>query len=427
MDRQVWRSALEAGKYELLCCDGRENGGINGHLEAMQVDSAHLRARDRLQELKTDGSVSCSGSGTPQLISRSVARLAQALSHIELGIERRFLKAPLGEEDSKKEVKNKKNKKKEDDQASDDGSENERVPKTVLDRWRESLQSCSSLSQVFVHLSSLERSVRWSRSVLNARCRICRRKGDADNMLLCDGCDQGHHTHCLRPRLKSVPEGDWFCPDCRPKQRSSRVPSRQRSSINEEEADIEEEEKEENSEEEEEDSQEEEEESDEEDEEVVSMKKKSQAPPTKGKSQQATAKIQPNASKNTTYSSGKNSSASKSSRNKATPPSSKANAAAICKAAARSQPTVRLSRNILVPNGNTKTMPDLASPKLSKPRLPILPPSSSSCSSSRRSSGRNHGVHELSACEQLTVELVRHQDSWPFMKLVSRTQVTHTH
>lgn len=56
--------------------------------------------------------------------------------------------------------------------------------------------------QVFVHLSTLERSIIWSRSVLNARCRICRRKGDADNMLLCDGCDRGHHTHCLRPRLK---------------------------------------------------------------------------------------------------------------------------------------------------------------------------------------------------------------------------------
>lgn len=46
--------------------------------------------------------------------------------------------------------------------------------------------------------------------------------------------------------------------------------------------------------------------------------------------------------------------------------------------------------------------------------------------SNRRSSGRNQGVHELSACEQLTVELVRHEDSWPFMKLVSKTQVTHT-
>ncbi len=47
-DRLVWRSALEAGNYELLCSDGRENGGMNGRVEAMEVDSpAQLRARDR--------------------------------------------------------------------------------------------------------------------------------------------------------------------------------------------------------------------------------------------------------------------------------------------------------------------------------------------------------------------------------------------
>ncbi|XP_070776176.1 bromodomain adjacent to zinc finger domain protein 1A [Enoplosus armatus] len=433
MDRQVWRSALEAGNYELLCSDGRENGGMNGRMEAMEVDSpAHLRARDRLQELKSDGVAS--GTGTPQVVSSSVQILAQALVHIEQGIERRFLKAPLGEEDSKKDQKMKKNKKKDEDQGSDDGSDSGRVSKTVLERWRESLQSCSSLSQVFVHLSSLERSVLWSRSVLNARCRICRRKGDADNMLLCDDCDRGHHTHCLRPRLKSVPEGDWFCPDCRPKQRSSRLPSRQRSSVEEEE----EEEVEGESEEEEEESEEEEEESEEEseeeeEEELVVSTKKSPAPPPKGKSQQATPK-------NSTASAGKNLSASKSSGKKTTLPTVKANMAPGGKAPARSGSRVsaRLSHEILPPNGNTKTSPgqsephkrlptDVAPPpKPSRPVLPVLPPSSSSSSSSssnRRSSGRNHGVHELSACEQLTVELVRHEDSWPFMKLVSRTQV----
>lgn len=52
-----------------------------------------------------------------------------------------------------------------------------------------------------------------------------------------------------------------------------------------------------------------------------------------------------------------------------------------------------------------------------------LAPSNSS--SSRRCSGRNLGVHELSLCEQLTVDIVRHEDSWPFMKLVSRTQVNY--
>ena len=30
---------------------------------------------------------------------------------------------------------------------------------------------------------------------------------------------------------QTVPEGDWFCPECRPKQRSRRLSSRQRPSL----------------------------------------------------------------------------------------------------------------------------------------------------------------------------------------------------
>ncbi|XP_040925176.1 bromodomain adjacent to zinc finger domain protein 1A isoform X2 [Betta splendens] len=415
MDRQLWRSALEAGNYEVLSSDCRENGGMSSRVEAMEVDPSHVKARDRLQELKSDSMTS--GNGSPQVVSTSVRILAHSLGHIEQGIERRFLKAPLSDEDSKKDQKSKKNKKKDEDHASDDGSDSGRVVKTVLERWRESLQSCSSLSQVFIHLSSLERSILWSRSILNARCRICRCKGDADNMLLCDGCDRGHHTHCLRPRLKSVPDGDWFCPDCRPKQRSNRIPSRQRSSIDEEE----EGESEERETEEEESEEEESEEGEEVEEDVAVSTKKSPAPPPKGRSQQST---KPNAT-------GKTSSSSRSSGKKATPPILKANATSGGKAPPRSvnRSSARLSHEILAPSINTKPIPGqkesrkrqsaetALTPKATKPVL------SASTSSSRRSSGRNHGVHELSACEQLIVELVRHEYSWPFMKLVSRTQV----
>lgn len=47
MDRQVWRSALEAGNYEGLTSDSRESGGMNSRVEAMEVDSGPLKARDR--------------------------------------------------------------------------------------------------------------------------------------------------------------------------------------------------------------------------------------------------------------------------------------------------------------------------------------------------------------------------------------------
>lgn len=39
----------------------------------------------------------CSGATTPQVISCSVHHLAEALSRVEQGIERRFLTPPLGQ------------------------------------------------------------------------------------------------------------------------------------------------------------------------------------------------------------------------------------------------------------------------------------------------------------------------------------------
>ena len=36
-------------------------------------------------------------------------------------------------------------------------------------------------------------------------------------MLLCDGCDNGFHMHCLDPPLTCTPEGDWYCSECETK------------------------------------------------------------------------------------------------------------------------------------------------------------------------------------------------------------------
>lgn len=87
--------------------------------------------------------------------------------------------------------------------------------KTCLERWEESLMACTSLSQVFVHLNTLDGSVTWSKSVLNARCRLCRRKGDAEKMLLCDACDRGHHMYCLKPPIKEVSKDEILMKDSR--------------------------------------------------------------------------------------------------------------------------------------------------------------------------------------------------------------------
>ena len=74
--------------------------------------------------------------------------------------------------------------------------------KTPVERWQESLMSSTGLGQVFLHLHVLENSIAWGKSALNAQCRICRRRGDAEKMLLCDLCDRGHHMYCLKPQVK---------------------------------------------------------------------------------------------------------------------------------------------------------------------------------------------------------------------------------
>ena len=33
-------------------------------------------------------------------------------------------------------------------------------------------------------------------------------------ILLCDTCDNGYHTSCLRPPLMIIPDDDWYCPPC---------------------------------------------------------------------------------------------------------------------------------------------------------------------------------------------------------------------
>ncbi|KTG44960.1 hypothetical protein cypCar_00016621 [Cyprinus carpio] len=342
MDRNSWRAALENGNFELLNPQSKENGLINGEEEPMEIYENHVRVKDRLQELKAEGQSATSTTvSTPQPVSNIVHYLAHALAQIEQGIERKFLKAPLGDEDTKKDQKlKKKDKKKDDDQSSekDDGSESGRQVKTVQERWRESLLACSSLSQVFLHLSTLERSIVWAKSILNTRCKVCRRKGDAENMLLCDACDRGYHIFCVRPKLK-----------------------------------------------------------------------------------QSTPKQNQSANKGGSKNSGK----------KSTPVS---NGKPPPRAGSRS--SARLSLEVLAANGTT-TKSNQSSPKAEnnsrdsrkrpitaevspKAKIVLAP---ATTSSNRRSSGRNLGVHELSACELLTVDLVRHEDSWPFKKLVSRTQV----
>ncbi|MXQ86541.1 hypothetical protein E5288_WYG009389 [Bos mutus] len=448
-DRHLWRSALENGQYELLNEENKENGiikTVNEDAEEMEIDEqAKVIVKDRLLGIKTESpSTVSTNASTPQSVSNVVHHLAMALFQIEQGIERRFLKAPL------------------------DASDSGRSYKTVLDRWRESLLSSASLSQVFLHLSTLDRSVIWSKSILNARCKICRKKGDAENMVLCDGCDRGHHTYCVRPKLKTVPEGDWFCPECRPKQPNKQSRG-QLGDTDEHSSGC-----------------------------MFCFLKKlypnigdlgsqqrempGSTPPKRGRPQ-VRLPIKTRGRLSSSFSSrgqrqdpGRYTSRSQQSTPKTTA-SSKTTGRSLRKI--KSAPPTE-TKSLRIASRSTRqshgalqadVFVELLSPRRKRrgrksanntpenspsfPNFRVIAAKSSEQSSplnvasklslqdseskrrgrkrqsaesspmtlNRRSSGRQGGVHELSAFEQLVVELVRHDDSWPFLKLVSKIQV----
>ncbi|XP_066044515.1 bromodomain adjacent to zinc finger domain protein 1A isoform X2 [Chamaea fasciata] len=462
-DRQAWRAALEHGRYEFLNDENKENGiikTVNEESEEMETDDQDkFIVKDRLVGLKTEApSAASTSTSTPQPVSNVVHYLASALLQIEQGIERRFLKAPL------------------------DASDGGRSYKTVLDRWRESLLSSTSLSQVFLHLSTLDRSVIWSKSILNARCKVCRKKGDAESMVLCDGCDRGYHTYCIRPKLKVIPEGDWFCPECRPKQRSRRLSSRQRPSVESDEETAEQLEGEEEANYDEMGQSEEEHYEEEQDEEDESQEEEEISPSKQGRSQvkfplkMRAAKLNnpfssQNSQRQARYASRSQQIESSSKVTRRGLRNIKSASSAVTKSTLRlNSRTTRQTQSSLqadvfvellsprrrrrgrksadstLENSPSNSLGfrivDTADPSerlrkfpvsASKLSLPVAEPKrrgrkrqsteSSPPVLNRRSSGRQGGVHELSAFEQLIVELVRHDDSWPFMKLVSKIQV----
>ena len=42
-------------------------------------------------------------------------------------------------------------------------------------------------------------------------CVLC---GVGGSLLCCDGCPAAYHMRCIGETAKSIPEGEWLCPEC---------------------------------------------------------------------------------------------------------------------------------------------------------------------------------------------------------------------
>ncbi|XP_069717839.1 bromodomain adjacent to zinc finger domain protein 2B isoform X11 [Phaenicophaeus curvirostris] len=80
--------------------------------------------------------------------------------------------------------------------------------------WRRALSEARSAAQVALCIQQLQKAIAWEKSIMKVYCQICRKGDNEELLLLCDGCDKGCHTYCHRPKITTIPDGDWFCPAC---------------------------------------------------------------------------------------------------------------------------------------------------------------------------------------------------------------------
>ncbi|XP_014822027.1 PREDICTED: bromodomain adjacent to zinc finger domain protein 2B isoform X12 [Calidris pugnax] len=168
---------------------------------------------------KHDGDCAGGGEGNASSLERrsdnpldiAVTRLAD----LERNIERRYLKSPLS---TTIQIKL-------DNvgtvtvpapapsiSGDGDGTEEDIAP--GLRVWRRALSEARSAAQVALCIQQLQKSIAWEKSIMKVYCQICRKGDNEELLLLCDGCDKGCHTYCHRPKITTIPEGDWFCPAC---------------------------------------------------------------------------------------------------------------------------------------------------------------------------------------------------------------------
>ncbi|XP_060115544.1 tyrosine-protein kinase BAZ1B [Heteronotia binoei] len=107
---------------------------------------------------------------------------------------------------------------------------------SAVEKWKIAIREAQTVSRMHVLLGMLDACIKWDMSAENARCKVCRKKGEDDKLILCDECNKAFHLFCLRPALYEIPDGEWQCPACQPSvaRRSSRGRNYAEDSVEEE-------------------------------------------------------------------------------------------------------------------------------------------------------------------------------------------------
>uniref|UniRef100_A0A4W5KAF0 Tyrosine-protein kinase BAZ1B n=1 Tax=Hucho hucho TaxID=62062 RepID=A0A4W5KAF0_9TELE len=128
---------------------------------------------------------------------------------------KKFLQGFMAPKQKKKKQEGEESRKTEEVDEEKKLAEEARVA-TAVEKWKTAICEAQTFSRMHVLLGMLDACIKWDMSAENARCKVCRRKGEDDKLILCDECNKAFHLFCLRPALYRIPQGEWLCPACQP-------------------------------------------------------------------------------------------------------------------------------------------------------------------------------------------------------------------
>uniref|UniRef100_A0A7N6BSH5 Tyrosine-protein kinase BAZ1B n=1 Tax=Anabas testudineus TaxID=64144 RepID=A0A7N6BSH5_ANATE len=151
-----------------------------------------------------------------QVIYTHLKEFGECIITIQACVIKKFLQGFMAPKQKKKKK-----------QGGDDSSKAEEVDEekrlaeearvaTAVEKWKTAIREAQTFSRMHVLLGMLDACIKWDMSAENARCKVCRRKGDDEKLILCDECNKAFHLFCLRPALYRIPAGEWLCPACQP-------------------------------------------------------------------------------------------------------------------------------------------------------------------------------------------------------------------
>ncbi|EAT46809.1 AAEL002037-PA [Aedes aegypti] len=201
-----WRPAI-ARRVEVALLDQIEAMEDKVASASMQIKGWQMPSRDGDNESEVAEEV-------------TIDLLRERIAGLEAAIERRYLKPPLGINTTEAQMaviaQQEHHHSMANSSTCSNSSEDENIPKGLVS-WRDAVERSVTTAQLSMALYVLESCVAWDKSIMKANCQFCQSGEQEDKLLLCDGCDRGYHTYCFKPRMDKIPDGDWYCFECKNK------------------------------------------------------------------------------------------------------------------------------------------------------------------------------------------------------------------